>query len=88
MAEGLADRLTRLEQAVRRAAELIGRLKAERAALDKRVAEQGRELDDLRARVGPSVETRAELVRLRQERREVLAQVETILKELDNLEAP
>ena len=42
MPEGLGDRLTQLEQAVRRAADLITRLKAERAALEKRVAEQAR----------------------------------------------
>lgn len=87
MAEGLGDRLTQLEQAVRRAADLLARLKAERATLDKRVAEQARELDDLRSRVGASAEERAELARLRQERREVLAQVDSILKELDRLEA-
>lgn len=87
MAEGLGDRLTQLEQAVRRAADLIARLKAERATLEKRVAEQARELDDLRPRVGASAEERAELARLRQERREVLAQVDSILKELDRLEA-
>lgn len=86
MAEGLVDRLTRLEQAVRRAAELIGQLRAERAALDKRVAEQARELEDLRGQLGTSADTRTEVTRLRQERREVLAQVESILKELDKLE--
>ncbi len=86
MAEGLGDRLTQLEQAVRRAADLIARLKAERATLEKRVAELARELDDLRSRVGASAEERAELARLRQERREVLAQVDSILKELGKLE--
>lgn len=86
MAEGLGDRLTRLEQAVRRASELITRLKGERATLEKRGAEQARELDDLRSRAGASAEERAELARLRQERKEVLAQVDTILKELDKLE--
>ena len=86
MAEGLGDRLTQLEQAVRRAADLLARLKAERATLEKRVAEQARELDDLRSRASAPVEERAELARLRQERREVLAQVDSILKELDKLE--
>ena len=86
MAEGLGDRLTQLEQAVRRAADLLARLKAERATLEKRLAEQARELDDLRARAGASAEERAELARLRQERKEVLAQVDSILKELDKLE--
>jgi len=47
-----------------------------------------RELDDLRSRAGASAEERAELARLRQERKEVLAQVDSILKELDKLEAP
>ena len=87
MVEGLGDRLTQLEQAVRRAADLLARLKAERATLEKRVAEQARELDDLRSRAGASAEERAELQRLRQERKEVLAQVDSILKELDRLEA-
>ncbi len=88
MAEGLGDRLTQLEQAVRRAAELIARLKAERATLEKRASEQARELEDLRSRASASAEDRAELSRLRQERKEVLAHVDTILKELDKLEAP
>ncbi len=87
MAEGLGERLTQLERAVRRAADLISRLKAERATLEKRVAEQARELDDLRYRTSASAEDRAEMARLRQERREVLAQVDGILKELDKLEA-
>lgn len=80
MAEGLGERLTQLEQAVRRAGELITRLKAERAALEK-------ELKDLRTRAGASEQERGELARLRQERKDVLAQVESILKELDRLEA-
>ena len=88
MAEGLGDRLTQLEQAVRRAADLVTRLKAERATLEKRVAEQARELDDLRSRASASAEERAELAPLRQERKEVLAQVDSVLKELDKLEAP
>ena len=87
MAEGLVERLNQLEQAVRRAAELIARLRAERATLEKRAAEQARELDDLRSRAGASEQERGELARLRQERKAVLAQVETILKELDKLEA-
>lgn len=87
MAEGLVERLNQLEKAVRRAAELIARLRAERATLEKRAAEQTRELEDLRARAGPSEQERGELARLRQERKAVLAQVETILKELDKLEA-
>lgn len=87
MAEGLVERLSQLEQAVRRAADLIARLRAERATLEKRMAEQARELEDLRARTGASEQERGELARLRQERKAVLVQVETILKELDKLEA-
>ncbi len=86
MAEGLGDRLTQLERAVRRAADLIARLKAEQATLEKRVAEQARELDDLRSRASASAEERSEMARLRQERKEVLAQVDSVLKELDKLE--
>ena len=86
MAEGLVERLNQLEQAVRRAAELIARLRAERATLEKRVVEQARDLEDLRPRAGASEQERGELARLRQERKSVLAQVETILKELDKLE--
>ncbi|MBI4587566.1 MAG: hypothetical protein HY725_01895 [Candidatus Rokubacteria bacterium] len=87
MAEGLIERLNQLEQAVRRAAELIAGLKAERAGLEKRLAEQARELENLRAGAATSAEERGELGRLRLERKEVLAQVETMLKELDRLEA-
>lgn len=79
MAEGLADRLTRLEQAVRRAADLITRLRAERAALETEVRE-------LRARAQAAGQEAGELGRLRDERKEVLAHVESILKELERLE--
>jgi uncharacterized coiled-coil DUF342 family protein len=71
MAESLGDRLEQLEKSVRRATDLIASLKSERDALLGRVA---------------SLETeRAEVQRLRQERGEVLAQVENILRELDKL---
>ena len=93
MASELPERLGQLEQSVRRAAELIGRLKAERsqaeaekARLQKRLDEQARELDELRARLGTLEERQREVARLRQERGEILAQVEGILKELDTLE--
>jgi chromosome segregation ATPase len=71
-ADNLADRLVELEQSVRRAAEVIAKLRAERDAL------QGR-LDALEPE-------RAELRALRQERKEMLGQVDAILKELDRLE--
>ncbi len=72
MADDLVERLEHLDQSVRRAAETIAKLRAERDALQGRV-------EALEAE-------RAELRALRQERKEVLAQVDAILKELDRLE--
>ncbi|MBI4611561.1 MAG: hypothetical protein HY726_21430 [Candidatus Rokubacteria bacterium] len=95
MAGDLAERLGQLEQSVRRAAELIARVKAERsqaegekAELQKRIASQAGELDELRARLGALEENQRELARLIEERKAILAQVEGILKELDALELP
>ncbi len=95
MADELSERLGRLEQSVRRATEVIGRLKtersqaeAERAALEKRLAEQARELDDLRARLETLEESRRQVSHLVQERKEILAHVDAILKELDTLQLP
>lgn len=95
MAHDLAERLGQLEQAVRRAAELVGRLKAERlqaeaekVGLQQRLDEQARELDELRARLGTLDEIQREVTRLREERKEILAQVEGILRELDALDLP
>jgi chromosome segregation ATPase len=93
MAEGLSERLGQLEQAVHRAAALLSRLKAERnqlveerADLQNRLAAQARELEETRVRLVRAEEGQAELNRLRQERREILEQVDGILKELDTLE--
>jgi septal ring factor EnvC (AmiA/AmiB activator) len=72
MDDAVTQRLAELEQHVRRAAEVIDRLRAERA--------------ELQARLQALEAERAELRALRQERREVLAQVDAILKELDKLE--
>ncbi len=95
MAHDLAERLGQLEQSVRRAAELVGRLKAERsqaeaekAGLQQRLDEQAPELDELRARLGTLDETQREVTRLREERKEILAQVEGILRELEALDLP
>lgn len=95
MADELSKRLGQLEQSVRRAAELIGRLKAERSQaeaekidLQKRLVAQARDLDELRARLGALDESRREVTRLLEERKEILAQVEGILKELDTLDLP
>lgn len=93
MAEELSERLAELERAVRRAAELITRLKAERdqaeknkTGLETRVAAQSREIEECRAGLAKLEEGQGELSRLRQERKETLAQVDGILKELGALE--
>ena len=72
MAENLSERLEHLERSVRQAAEAITALRKEREALQARVAAMEQD--------------RAELQGLRQERRDVLAQVDGILKELDKLD--
>jgi FtsZ-binding cell division protein ZapB len=73
------ERLEQLEKSVRRAAETITRLRKERDGLQARVA-------GLEAKLTGADGDRAELTSLRQERKEVLAQVDGILKELDRLD--
>jgi len=70
--ENLAERLADLEKSVKRAVEIIAGLRRDR--------------DGLEARVAALQAERAELQGLRQERKEVLAQVDSILKELDKLD--
>jgi septal ring factor EnvC (AmiA/AmiB activator) len=72
MTENLTERLEQLERTVKQAAEAIARLRRDR--------------DALQARVTAMEQDRVELATLRQERKEVLAQVDSILKELDKLE--
>lgn len=72
MGENLLERLEQLEKSVKHAAEAIAQLRRER--------------DALQARVQAMEQDRAELASLRQERREMLAQVDGILKELDKLD--
>ena len=72
MGEHLSERLEQLEKSVRRAADTIARLKAEREALAERV--RALEADC------------SELAGLRQERKEVLGQLDSILKELEKLD--
>ena len=79
MAEGLTDRLEQLEKSVRRAAETITRLRKERDSLQAKVV-------GVEAKLAAAEGDRAELAGLRQERKEVLAQVDGILKELDRLD--
>ena len=68
----LSDRLEELEKAVRRAAEVIAMLRRER--------------DQLQAKLGTGESDRAELARLRQERKDVLSQVNAMLKEMERLQ--
>ncbi len=79
VAEGLVDRLEQLEKSVRRAAETITRLRKERDTLQGRIA-------GLEAKIATAEGDRVELQSLRQERKEVLAQVDGILKDLDRLD--
>jgi len=72
MAENLPERLEQLEKSVKQAAEGIIQLRRERDALQGRLQAMERDL--------------AELASLRQERKEVLAQVDSLLKELDKLD--
>jgi septal ring factor EnvC (AmiA/AmiB activator) len=72
MTEPLGERLEDLEKAVRRAAEVIAMLRKERETLQGKLA--AGETD------------RAELARLRQERKEMLGQVNTMLKEMEKLD--
>ncbi|PYN43084.1 MAG: hypothetical protein DME00_27675 [Candidatus Rokuibacteriota bacterium] len=62
MGDGIVERLTELESAVKRAAESLGRLREENAQL------------------------RREVKRLGDERRQILAQVDVILKDIGKLD--
>ena len=72
MTEPLGERLEELEKAVRRAAEVIATIRKER--------------DTLASRAGAGDGDRAELQRLRQERKETLSQVNAMLKEMEKLD--
>jgi hypothetical protein len=72
MTEPLGERLEELEKAVRRAAEAIAMLRKER--------------ETLQAKVAAGDTDRAELGRLRQERKEMLGQVNTMIKEMEKLD--
>lgn len=70
--ENLTERVSELEKSVKRAADAIALLRKER--------------DSLQARLAVMEGERSELQALKQERKEVLAQVDSILKELDKLD--
>jgi predicted nucleic acid-binding Zn-ribbon protein len=77
--DALGERLEALEKSVRRAAEAIARLRRERETLQARVTQ-------LEGKLAGTEGEKSELQALRQERKDVLAQVDSILKELDKLE--
>ena len=83
----VGDGLAKLETSVRRAVELIHQLRAERPRLEQRLAAQEKEIEALRQRVGALEPLEQELRRLRQERKEILSQVDAMLKELNKLDA-
>ena len=70
--ENLSGRVSELEKSVKRAAEAIALLRKER--------------DDLQAKLLVMEGEHGELQALKQERKEVLVQVDGILKELDKLD--
>jgi chromosome segregation ATPase len=78
--------LAQLEKAVRGAVELIGQLKADRSRLEQRMAHHEKELEVVRLRVTALEPMEGELRRLRHERKEILSQVDAMLKELNKLE--
>ena len=86
MTDDVTERLTVLEQHVRQAIELIGTLRAENARLAARVALLEREAATLRQREEGLAPLKAEHRRLVAERRELLGQVEGVLKELARIE--
>jgi FtsZ-binding cell division protein ZapB len=86
-------RLTLLEQHVQRAIELIGTLRAENAKLsaerrsfETRIAELTAEAEGLRVRLGTVGRLETEQRRLLEERRQLLGQVEGILKDLARID--
>jgi len=86
-------RLGLLEQHVQRAIELIGTLRAENArltterrSLETRIAELTAEAEGLRVRLGAIARLESEQRRLLEERRQLLGQVESILKDLARIE--
>jgi FtsZ-binding cell division protein ZapB len=93
VSDDIQERLTLLEQHVQRAIELIGTLGAEngqlavdRRRLEARVADLTAEAESLRVRFAVIGRLEAEQRRLLDERRQLLGQVEGILKDLARIE--
>jgi predicted nucleic acid-binding Zn-ribbon protein len=72
MTEPVGERLEDLEKAVRRAAEVIVMLRKER--------------ETLQAKLAAGETDRTELQKLRQERKEMLGQINAMLKEMEKLD--
>ena len=83
----VGDGLAKLETSVRRAVELINQLRAERPRLEQRLAAQEKEIEALRQRLAALEPMEQELRRFRQERKEILSQVDAMLRELNKLDA-
>jgi FtsZ-binding cell division protein ZapB len=93
VSDDVQARLTLLEEHVQRAIELIGTLRAENArlaeerrGLERRVAELRTEAEGLRIRLTVITRLETEQRRLLDERRQLLGQVEGILKDLARIE--
>lgn len=93
MTDDAADRLAVLEEHVQRAIALIGSLRAENARLNEaraadavRLQEIDAEAGALRARVAALARIESDQRRLLEERRQLLGQVEGILKDLARIE--
>ena len=93
MTDDAADRLAVLEEHVQRAIALIGTLRAENARLVEaraadvlRLQEMEAEAGALRARVAALARIESDQRRLLEERRQLLGQVEGILKDLARIE--
>jgi FtsZ-binding cell division protein ZapB len=93
MTEDAQARLELLEQHVQRAIDLIGTLRAENArlaterrGLEARIVELTAEAEALRVRLGAIARLETEQRRLLEERRQLLGQVESILKDLARIE--
>lgn len=74
-----------LEQKIRKAAEMIRTLREERVSLERRLEEREAEIDELRSQLAetPPEDLGPEVERLREERREILARVDSMLATLD-----
>ncbi len=80
--------LDRLEERIRKAADLIATLRQERASLTRRLEEREKEIEELQSALEgrPSEDLAPEVERLMDERREILSRVERMLALLDEAE--